>query len=782
MSDSLHSQPTNEVIYGGKQNTGINRTGLFFGNPISSYDINSTQNNLLNILAQYMTKTGESTASVDLEGWGASTVLDRNTKLHNIRASIYDAARGETYFIYCPNITLNPPTVKRDQYLKLYYKIIVYTQENRTNYENTEGVAILPCSSQVYRYGYRKSSSTASVEELAENDIGDNQIDSEVSVRLGIQWTLGWETAEDLASYSEGPIVALYRYKSASAEFLFNTTRQLAYNANILTVPTVYTKTIGNYIILDGIYDMLMTNSDTSVFKANVVFDQTFNIGANVHIVVGVKDAPDVSLEYRLVDDTVVRANSNWTPDLRWEANKPYLMHCVGSNLMYYTDPSFNQLYRVYAYKLSNNNGGSQDKVGSTYTTTANGSIITNSTTTYYIIYNYHISRQSWEPKWDVVYNIEGVDHYYHGEWRTVIPAGTIVSYPVYNNSSNSRAFPVGTVLCNGAKLNKTKYSKLQSVLGYSFGGSSSSNYFNLPDYGSNYVKSSTGNVTASNYKGGRSSFSLGANNIPSMQVKNTSGSNADKITMSFTTSNTTLSSSNLPSVTTTVKFKNQPTAKLESAALTDMMNIMLKHYHLPGQAAYHPGPGVLDSNAVMVNTGRGVITKSGTGVYQLDFDSSIKPSVAHVGIWRDGNATNGNTTVAAATRNTVNSKVYWSLTSLGISDTTISSTKYESVTLSGLNANDTSIFAVSNSIGTGKAHNHTGSVDISLSSLKVGTTGSVASVNLDPSYVQMNYYMYIGQPLIVPETSQQITINFTKGTVYTSPTVSQELYTATTD
>lgn len=791
MPDGLEERPVNQVIYGSKENTGINRTGILFGNPVSSYDVNSTQNNLINLLASYMNKTNASTASVDLEGWGASTVANRNSKLHNIRAAIADSDTGETYFLYCPELDINLPSgtnADKDQYLRIYYKIMTYTQGDPQSSHYPD----MPKSNNIYKYGYKKSSCTVTPEVLVENDIGNNQIDSEVSVRRGIQWTLVWDNKENdyITEYKKGPIVALYRYKSSSAKFLFNTTRQLAYNSNILSVPTIYTKTIGNYIILDGIYDMLMSNQDSSVFKAMVVFDQSFKLNATKHIVIGVKDAPDIELEYRLVDGLVVDPNSTKWYIPGWIANKPYLMHCA-EGIMSYTDPSVEQWHYLPCYTIGRSNSG---QIGTVINNGDNPQI---NATELVVIYIYDSSSSRWHPKARMSYTLGidpgtgvGIEHVYsNGEWKTVIPAGTLVSMPVtYKDGSantNGRLMIPGTVLCNGASLNKTQYSELFKVLGTRFGGDSTT--FKVPNYSGLYPKSLIGNITSPYTNTTDSKVTLTASNIPTMQVRNTSGSDTSKISITVDTK-----AISAPAYTTKVWFKTLPTISLSKTVLDNLMKSMLKHYHIPGNLAYHAD--TLDSNAFMYNQ-TNTVSDSTVGSHRIKFPSAIDPGsnattyvdsnkkVTYTGIRTTGpiNTGVGNQGEAAlpAAVGKKGPNISWGLTSLGIQSKSIASDIDADLEVTAGESGSSKYFDARTSTTTNLNHSHTGS--LALSSLKVGTTGSSATpITIEPSYYKVNTYIYLGQSLVVPETSTTVTIE-NQGTAYAAPSISPEMYTIET-
>lgn len=798
MSDSLDPLPMNEVLYGNRQNTGINRTGVLFGNPISSYDLNSTQNGLINLLAQYLTKNMSSVASVDLEGWGASTLLNRNTKLYNIKATVADSDRGETYFIYCPNLEINLPIIKQDQYLRIYYRVITYTKEARTNYENTPGEPAAIRANQMYRYGYRKSSATVTQEEAVYNDIGNNQIDSEVSVRKGLQWTLGWETSTGLENYTVGPIVALYRYiakeNNTGIELLFNTTKNIGLNDSLTNVPTIYTKSITrDDIVLDGAYNIFMGALDTSVFRVQVVFDQTFDIGASKNLIVGIKNAPSFDLEYHLCDGNIIESSSVW--DIHWEANKPYLMTCA-SGLLSYDDPRREHWRYI---KIRNLQLATPDYSSSDRTQWQDGSYIQNAENVgskALVLYSLYSSAPYWRPKKNITYQFGrsitisysngvqrkeffGYDHFFDGSsWKTNIPAGTLIDMPVYKKSNRDtgigyyREFFPGAVLCNGAWISRTIYSELAFVLGDRF-GSGNTNNFVLPDYSDRYSKSVKGDISGTANKG-RNSFTLTQSNIPKMDVtlgSTSTGETTATATFAGTSANISVGIDN--------KKLLQATAK--------------NHYHLIGVAPYTTS--VLEdgyASSVAAATGWVIDSTSGTsgsgGYYFVKYPdsatylkptnmgySNISPSISYKGIAKKGTNPNGSTMAIASIEKSnstsgteVNYHSRWAISSLGVLNTT---SNFDANRMDyGTTTSNVTSYTPKGSI-TVKKHSHT------LPSMKVGTTGSSATaVALNPSYYEVNTYIFLGQSLVMPDETVERRID-SQGNVYTTPSLSAEYY-----
>lgn len=795
MSDSLDPLPMNEVLYGNRQNTGINRTGVLFGNPISSYDLNSTQNGLINLLAQYLTKNMSSVASVDLEGWGASTLLNRNTKLYNIKATVADSDRGETYFIYCPNLEINLPTIKQDQYLRIYYRVITYTKEARTNYENTPGEPAAIRATQMYRYGYRKSSATVTQEEVVYNDIGNNQIDSEVSVRKGLQWTLGWETSTGLENYTVGPIVALYRYiakeNNTGIELLFNTTKNIGLNDSLTNVPTIYTKSITrDDIVLDGAYNIFMGALDTSVFKVQVVFDQTFDIGASKNLIVGIKNAPSFDLEYHLCDGSIIESSSVW--DIHWEANKPYLMTCA-SGLLSYDDPRREQWRYI---KIRNTELVIADEASSDKTKWQDGTQIQNSenvNSKALVLYSLYSSAPYWRPKKNITYRFGktirvtysgsivrneffGYDHFFDGkEWKTSIPAGTLINLPVYKKhnadtgTGNYRDYIPGAVLCNGAWISRTLYGELAFVLGNRF-GQGDTNYFVLPDYSDRYLKSVKGNISGTTNKG-RSSFTLTQSNIPKMDV-----------TLGSTTTGKTTASATFSGTSASISVGIDNKKLLQATAKN--------HYHLTGVSPYL----VADLNnrsSVAAAIDWTVVTNSSiTGWHDVKYPGAstnpgklpsgwnmgykdISPDINYKGIGKNGTVGGSASTLAIASLETPNTAgpTYhsrWAISSLGIlntgTDFNVNNKDYGTT-----KSNETS-YTPKGTI-TGKEHNH------SLPSMKVGTTGSsTTAIALNPSYYEVNTYIFLGQSLVMPDETEERRID-SQGNVYTAPSLSAEYY-----
>lgn len=716
MSDDLRNIPTNQTIYGSRNPTGINRTGLLYGNPISSYDINSLQNNLINLMASYSAGSGGSTASIDLEGWGTSQLADRLTKIHNIRAAINVSSRGETYFIYCPSLSLNLPSSDNDQYLKLYYRIVAYVSDpSRTKYDQTGN--ILPTADRMFKYGYIQSPSTATPAEELPNDIADNEIDSEVSVRLGIQWTLSWENDEKLIGYTEGPIVALYRYKSSSARFIFNTSRQLAYNSNIISIPTVYAKTIDSYIILDGVYDMLMTNTDESIFMAQVVFDRSFAIGSTKHIVIGVKDAADISLEYRLLDGTVVLAGSKWVVG-RWEANKAYLMNFMGGT-MSYTDPSTVVQRKLRHYKYKDSTGEITTSTG-----TFNADFMLDSSGRFQCVAN-------------KVYTINGVDHYFDGsKWKTCVPAGAFSISARYG--ANPRH---GTFLCNGKSYKKSDYPELDYYLGGVFGSTDTT--FKVPSYNNLYLRGTTSTITAGNKTGGSDTVGLNVNNIPAMTVSFDS----------YTISKTGGSSETSKTVTPTVKSWDNNTLKSVIAKNnTNLKTAILTHSHYSGVS----NDTAVDSNNPVIASN----TKVSAGSYPGG--SAMWPAASY--------PLRGGCSVDSEQES---NQKYMGVTSKAIDQSSLISLPAIEGSVSGTPK------ITMNSSTIDIAHTHP--VTIPAKSATVGTASKdKKDITVMPAYAYVGICIYIGRSLVLEEDMVIENISTEPGNLYSAPTVSAELYART--
>ena len=326
-------------------------------------------------------------------------------------------------------------------------------------------------------------------------------------------------------------------------------------------------------------------------------------------------------------------------------------------------------------------------------------------------------------------------------------------------------------------------------MLGTRFGSDSAST-FKVPNFSGLYPKSIGGNITSPYTSTSQSSVTLTSANIPSMAVRNTSGSDSSKL--GFTTDTKSIS----PTFTTKVWLKSLPTISLSSGSLDSLMKEMLKHYHLPGQLAYGGSEqiGVLASNAQMYNK-TNTVSDTTIGAHKLKFPNAISPGntssavtdsdkrVTYEGISRNGSLVTGQGTAASTGRSVVvsgteiqNQNVSWSLTSLGIQSRAVSSGINAGWSISAGEGNST-YFGASTSAPSGAfTHNHTGT--LSLGTLRVGNTnssGSPTPVPVEPSYYKVNTYIYLGESLIVPETSQQIRAE-SQGTAYAAPTVSSEM------
>jgi microcystin-dependent protein len=372
------------------------------------------------------------------------------------------------------------------------------------------------------------------------------------------------------------------------------------------------------------------------------------------------------------------------------------------------------------------------------------------------------------------------------------------VTYKDGSANTNGRVMIPGTVLCNGASLNKAQYSELFKVLGTRFGGDGTT--FKVPNYSGLYPKSLIGNITSPYTNSTDSKVTLTASNIPTMQVRNTSGSDTSKISITVDTK-----AISAPAYTTKVWFKTLPTISLSKTVLDNLMKSMLKHYHIPGYLSgvdnYMSAMSVMYNKSVTVKhtgTGGGQVTFSdvvlnGTRTSSIDpgsnstsvVDSDKK--VSYLGIRTTGpietNIPAGGAAGPKSSR--VQGEVYgppgisWGLTSLGIQSKAIASDIDADLEVTAGEAGSSKYFDARTSTTTNLNHSHTGS--LTLSSLKVGTTGSSTTpITIEPSYYKVNTYIYLGQSLVVPETSTTVTIE-NQGTAYAAPSISPEMYTIET-
>ncbi len=77
----------------------------------------------------------------------------------------------------------------------------------------------------------------------------------------------------------------------------------------------------------------------------------------------------------------------------------------------------------------------------------------------------------------------------------TKIPTGTIQTFP-------SNTIPDGWLICNGTALSTTTYSRLFSVIGYTYGNPGGGN-FNIPDFRGMFLRGAGTHGTYTSYAGG---------------------------------------------------------------------------------------------------------------------------------------------------------------------------------------------------------------------------------------------------------------------------------------
>lgn len=732
--------------------SGIDRVGLMFGNPISSYDMNAMQGILLDKIACYASNSKESSASVDLEEWkymqtpAGTTVLDtvsRRTRIHNVRATIdlaeASASTSNFYFIYCPFVELQEsPTVwQNDQYLRIYYRKVYYVWDAT----QTRLVGSSPVSDKIYRYGYRKSPSTVTPEATVSNNIkSSNHMDAEVSVRVGLEWTLSYDSDEKLPGFTQGPIVALYRKGTNKYYcYLFNTRRDLAYNNNLHGIPTLsalptrYSSSdISIDILLDGAYDMLMDPDDSSVFMAYVVFAQRVLRSAQ-RFFVGVKDAPSVTWEYRLIDGSVVGTNSKWQAGIYWEPNVPYLFKFSGG-VATYVDPSVEVPRRLRHYLYD-----------------SDGLIDKTRTKTFDAAFRYDSSAKKFKCIPNRVYTLDGVDHYYDGSaWKTCIPAGTTVMFP-HDNSSHGT--PKGTVCCNGQNLAKSDYPELFAVLGTIWGGSDTR--FQVPNYGNRVLRGKTGkgiDSTASAY-GGSDSLKLTKDYIPEMSANvKYSGDVTTK------TINTTEYTGSGSVATTCTWGSGSLKCKISN---WDIVGMLPRHYHLSG-VANDSGAGGEHHNPVIAAASAEL--RGGMNDFFPDLngrkDRSSWPNIGLYGLY-------GSASIGSEDK----SPSWMGVTSLEIfQGGSKADWEFPIVGEPNISARSTSVDL---------KHKH--QVTIPSGSVTVGTARETQqSIDKRPSFAYVATRMYHGHSVVVEDDMVIETIPTTASNIYSAPTVSAELYART--
>lgn len=746
-SDRTDPMPTNHTIYGSRENAGIMRTGFLFGNPISSYDINSMQNALAGTLAGIMPAQAEA----EIARPGGSYLMDGTATLKGIRFSVRDEARGSDYIAFCPLLEVNAPAqYTRDQYLRIYCRFTAYAQHTQTDWIQDGDYMVV--SDRMYRYGYRKSDSTVTPETEIQNDIAGNCMDSETSVRFGIEWTLSWEYDTKLPGFTEGQPIALYRYIDQSTRVLFG----IGKDCDPGNPPNLYAMPAGDsYLILDSIYNS-PSYSEDSEYPAVIALGASFGMDSPRRVIVGRKDNPLLDLEYRLADGSIV-SDSSLYPDIRWEAGKQYLMACSSYGLSY-RDPSHSHMRYIRYREIIHQ---------------AHGTSFTGRILKMPVLFDYSPKDSRFYPRANAVVNIggkslkqgdslpsryTGLDHYYNGKrWLTCIPPGVTVHTPRHHGiASMAPCAPVGAVCCNGQSLSKEDYPGLWQFLGSTFEDPNNPGMFRVPNYNGRFIRSTISTLTYENYlRNGDSSFIVRQSNIQAV-----SKTISPSVTIGDTTAGVSVNSY---SKTLT------STGTIESSKLNTLASRIRNHYHINGVSAVgNPsisGSQYLPDTAVVYNPNFRI---RATAEHEYPYGSIMPnspidnpPKITQHGY------SGGYAYVMPGYDNDAGTESFWGITSESY-DSGSSSISPINISVTGTLPTITV---------SGQKHTHTATA--TSATVKFGSDNP-EKIDATPPYANVATYIYLGQSLVIEEeegTETEVTVYSESDPVYISPSASSEIY-----
>lgn len=669
---------------------GAGYAGILFGKPASSYDLNSMQAMQASSLLALRPGLG---ASCALLPWSSPS---RNSLIRDIRASVRNPATGEIHTAWRQSVGIVLPSDTQDRYLYFCARFAAYAADaESTEYQpRYEGEYI---SDRLYRDGYRKSPATSDQEEEIENRIAENGIGTETSVRFGMEWKLCWEGSIDPEYTPVAPIL-LCRYADGYRA-LFSQGRDYG-NSELLQIPCLYLYPLSESLFaLDGLASMMLADGSQVRLYASIVFPKDTPVSASLHIVTGIKNAPNISLAYYLKDGTHVESQEQYRAV--WERNRPYLFYFSGNELVYEdTSPSVKRVYPCLRYSYSYR--GTRIDLSQ-----EPGSIE--------IDCEYDSQANAYKPAEGNVYTIEGTGHYWDGQsWRTAGKPGTIVFSAVGNLESDGRAVcPPGYAVCDGSVLEKEIYPELYAVIGDSYSQpDTSEGFFCLPDltYSSPYMRM-TSSIQPESQRGGRDSATLTKSNIPQFQTETGKTKTGLSVQPSFP------------------RIQAEGTAQLPVSAL---MEEWLKHDHSNGVVGWTEQPRMCNVYGEEVQTDPNSspsipyraayppadyawrYTHAGSSLSARNYDMSSSYSLAY------------------SCQKESPSTARWGLTSKGknAGGSTASKSLAVSVTVPASQGTATV---------TETAHSH---------SVTVGTA-SPTPVVLNPEYALLRPFICLGQPLI---------------------------------
>lgn len=115
------------------------------------------------------------------------------------------------------------------------------------------------------------------------------------------------------------------------------------------------------------------------------------------------------------------------------------------------------------------------------------------------------------------------------GAWLILNPSNVDVAPPGFGGPYFGGSVPSGWLLCNGAAISRTTYSRLFTAIGTTWGGGDGSTTFNLPDGRDDYIRGASATLTV----GTRQTDSVKSHTHPFSATTGSGGSHTHSVTIS---------------------------------------------------------------------------------------------------------------------------------------------------------------------------------------------------------------------------------------------------------
>lgn len=322
--------------------------------------------------------------------------------------------------------------------------------------------------------------------------------------------------------------------------------------------------------------------------------------------------------------------------------------------------------------------------------------------------------------KHDSVEYVSGVGHIWDGvKWRPIVEAGRIVA-------SVSDTAPAGTLLCNGASLERAVYPELFEAIGTKF-GAADSEHFNIPNLGGRCLIGADATYALGSI-GGEASHTLSAGELPPHRHGFSASTSSVSHTHSATATIGSAGGHTHPVSGTTSASSHSHTANVTQnnagghTHTTKSINVGTsgQHRHLNG---------IVDDSVDLFNYGAVALSIASHRAVAADSDAMPHPHTGYTS--EEGSHTHQ----VSVTLNSAGDHGH----SVGVSIPSGGSHTHPISVTTGSGGGHTHQVSVSID---GKAHSHT------ISGTTSATGGDTAHNNLQP-YMAVSYYIYTGRSLL---------------------------------